>query len=160
MSSPTIERCPVRRRRSAALLGVLLPLALLTTEAHGQSQRFEISGGPDPKIVVISTKDKTAYDTVLKEDLAYEVGIRGRCAEKWRLKSAKIRRADGTAMTLPIDTDNRSISPDHGAATRRYPLISTYIKPDLATYNQFFSKKNPVSTPVQACNAELQRLVG
>ncbi len=158
MSSPSIEHSLVRRRRRPdALLYVLLPLVLLATEAR--AQRFEISAAPDPAIVVISTKNKEAYDTVLEGKLAYEVSIRGRCAEKWRLKSAKIRRADGTAMTLPVDTDNRSISPDHGAATRRYPLISTYSRPDLATYNQFFSKNNPVSTPVQACNAELKRLV-
>src|SRR5215207_1184293 len=157
MSSPSIERRPVRRRRRpAALLGVLLPLALLATEAH--AQRFEIFSH-DPTIVVISTKNKEVYDTVLEEKLAYEVQIRGRCAEKWRLKSAKIRRADGTAMTLSLDTDNRSISPDHGAATKPYPMISTYSRPDLATYNQFFSKNDPVSTPVQACNAELKRLV-
>src|SRR5829696_3714464 len=157
MSSPTIEHYLVRRRRPAALLGVLLPLALLATEAH--AQRFEIFSH-DPHIVVISTKKKEAYDTVLEEKLAYEVQIRGRCAEKWRLKSAQIRRADGTAMKLSIDTDNRSISPDHGAATKPYPIISYYSRPDLATYNKFFSKNDPVSSPVQACNAELKRLVG
>ena len=158
MSTPTIEhRLVRRRRRPAALLGVLLPLLLLVTDAH--AQRFEILGGQGAKIVVISTKDKTAYDTVLEEKLAYDVSIGGRCAEKWRLKSAKIRRADGTAMTLPIDTDNRSISPDHGETPRRYPVISYYSRPDLALYNKFFSKNNPVSTPVQACNAELNRQV-
>lgn len=141
----------------AALLGTMLPLVLLAGDAP--PKRFNISVNPDPTIIVISTKNKEAYDTVLKENLAYEAHISGRCAEKWRLKSAKISRPDGTSYILPVDTDNRSISPDHGAASKPVAMISNYSKPDLATYNHFFSKSNPVSTPVQACNAELKRLV-
>ncbi|HEY7785160.1 MAG TPA: hypothetical protein VIB00_10560 [Pyrinomonadaceae bacterium] len=131
---------------------------LLAPSIRGQS--FDINGtGYNVRISVISTGDKTGYDTVIESALSYKVAISGRCPEKWKLKSAKIRKADGTAEFLPVDTDNRSISPDHGATSRFISIISNYKKPDLDSYNQFFAKQKPVSYLTNACENELNRLV-
>jgi hypothetical protein len=156
MLSPNTKRNITSLRTVLIALGTLLSIASV---ASGQSKRFDITGAQDPKIVVISTRDRTAYDTTVETSLAYTVAIKGRCAEKWRLKSAKVKRIDGTAEFLKVDTDNRSISPDHGQASTFISIISTYVKPDLTTYSKFFAPVAQPTSPPKACNAELDRLV-
>ncbi len=107
MLSPTIQCRTTYLRTALIALGTLLWMASV---ASAQSKRFDILGAEAPKIVVISTRDKTAYDTTVETSLAYKVAIKGRCAESWRLKSAKVKRIDGTAEFLKVDTDNRNIA--------------------------------------------------
>jgi hypothetical protein len=157
MLLPTANDSRIKIRVTLMALTILLWLTSLATATSGQS--FEIiNTSCDPRITAISTINDKKWDRVIEEDLSYKVAIKGRCSDKWKLKSAKIRRLDGTAEFLKVDTDNRSISPDHGASTTSISIISSYTKPNLRYWSDHIAKKD-VFYVSDACDCELDRLV-
>lgn len=107
-------------------------------------------------IFVKANKDPAVYDTVdVKQgaagDLNFAVRLRGHCPEHFHMLGGGLRVAGKTTQldeAFQVNTDHRSIGPDHGAGWFYYRFSIPFVMPKLER------------SPVDVCNTELQRANG
>ncbi len=153
-----------RRYLLFGLLAALLVPSALLPETTASRKAFELSKGPPyPRIRVTAKKDPSIYDSVepATGGLEFHLFVNGRCPEKHSLKSAYLTVGQ-TKVAYPVNREHRSIGGNHGRDSVEVPFTTPYYKPDLTAYYKFFAKSHTpksISDPVEACNAELERLV-
>jgi len=155
--------------RSTRFTRIVTPIAfalsifcLVGVSAQNQDRFYFEPGAENPGsfkppiIFVKSTKDASAYDTVdvkqgSESDLRFSIRMRGQCPERYRLQNGHItvgERVPRTKVSFQVNTNNRSIGPDHGQGWDYFSFAIPFRMPDIGR------------SPVEVCNTELKRADG
>lgn len=157
MSSTTLKRTSFLTQTLLMMFGVLLAGASFATPIRAQGFQVGLGvprhGTPDrfpPVFRVRAIKDKKVYDTVedTYKEIGYKIKVKGICPEKHHLSTSRISIANPKArqqIDFPVDKKHRNIGADYGR--------------EWAQYNFDFPFLLPKVSPIQACNAEVQRRV-
>jgi hypothetical protein len=134
-------------------------MSLFCLVAVAAEDKFFIEPGVEagslkpPVIVVKANKNPEIYDTIdvrqgTAGDLNFTVKMRGHCPEHFSMLSGSLWVYGKTKKrdeTFHVNTDHRSIGPDHGAGWSYRQFSLPFIMPNLDR------------SPVEVCNTELQR---
>ncbi|MCM3872270.1 MAG: hypothetical protein ND895_16435 [Pyrinomonadaceae bacterium] len=157
MTLPTMKLKIISCQTLVMTFAVLLGALWCATPTQAQSFQVELglyregSNDPKPRVFRVGAlKDKKIYDTVedTYKGIAYKIKVKGRCPDKHHLSESRISLSNLVSskyVIFPVNENNRSIGGNHGQDWNYYQLDFPFLLP----------KKSPVET----CNAEVQRRV-
>ena len=157
MSPTTLKHKIIATQTLMMMFGSLLAATVFATSTRAQGFQVGLGvpreGTQDrfpPVFRVRAIKNKKVYDTVedTYKEIGYKIKVKGICPEKHHLGTSRISIANLKArqqIDFPVDKKHRNIGADYGREWDQYNFDFPFLLPKVS--------------PVQACNAEVQRRV-